>query len=396
MTLGTSTSGDRRRPTKAAGRKREHDARTWLRQNGHEKIAARIDQLERKWRAEGKKTRRNWWAVLAGKKNGRPCTVDGTPFPVLKVAQSRRGRKVTQVSPAVRGARPTPKAPARRAPKKQFAEDGAPKAALPAPRARPFVKWAGGKRQLLQEILSRLPADYGTFHEPFVGGGAVFFAVQPARAVLSDMNERLIRTYRGIKHAVGDVIALLQTYRNNKAFFLQMRDKAIDAGSDAEVAAWFIFLNKTGFNGLYRVNSKNKFNVPFGDNERAQICDEENLRACAAALAHTELNHEDFSSVLARAQPRDIVYFDPPYVPLSLTSYFTSYTATGFNMKDQLRLRDVALKLRERGVFVLISNSSDQRVLDLYKDFDCDPVSAIRQVNSNVKGRGSVTELLIT
>jgi DNA adenine methylase len=390
MALGTSTSGDRRRA------KNKNDVRAWLLQNGHEKIAAQIDQLERQWRAAGKKTRRNWWEVLAGNKRGLSCKVDGVAFPVLKAAQSRQKRSVTQAAPAVRRAKATPRPTARRGrPKKLRATDTALKASLP--RARPFVKWAGGKRQLLQEILSRLPGDHGTFHEPFVGGGAVFFAVQPARAVLSDMNERLIRAYRGIKHAVDDVIALLKTYRNNKKFFLQMRDKAIDAGSDAEVAAWFIFLNKTGFNGLYRVNSKNKFNVPFGDNSWKQVCDEENLRACAAALTNAELNCEDFSAVLERAQRGDVVYFDPPYVPLSVTSYFTSYTARGFDMKDQVRLRDVALELRKRGVSVLISNSSAQPVYDLYEpSFKCVPVSASRLVNSNVNGRGMVTELLIT
>ena len=144
---------------------------------------------------------------------------------------------------------------------------------------RPFVKWAGGKRQLLTAILERIPRDFGTYHEPFLGGGAVFFALSPAKAYLSDSNERLVRTYKDIKEHVEDVIDLLGSYKNNRRFFIQMRQQDIDRKSDAEVAAWFIFLNKTGFNGLYRGNSKNKFNVPFSDNKRAQFCDADNLRA---------------------------------------------------------------------------------------------------------------------
>ncbi|MBC8133012.1 MAG: Dam family site-specific DNA-(adenine-N6)-methyltransferase [Deltaproteobacteria bacterium] len=262
--------------------------------------------------------------------------------------------------------------------------------------AHPFLKWAGGKRQIQEKILSLLPKDFGTFHEPFLGGGAIFFGLQPKAAVLSDRNERLIRAYRGIKHTVDDVIELLKTYRNNKSFFLEMRKRPVDAGSDAEVAAWMIFLNKTGFNGLYRVNSRNVFNVPFAGNKTARWCDEDNLRACAAALRAADLKCEGFETVLDRVQSDDVVYFDPPYVPLSMTSYFTSYTSHGFDMKDQVRLRDVAVKLRKRGVFVLLSNSSAPAVRELYEpQFECIPISALRLVNSDPKGRGHVIELLI-
>jgi DNA adenine methylase len=383
------------------------DARTWLRRNGHERIVRLIDQLMEKWRLAGKKTRRNWWEILAGNQSGHSRIVDGEVFPVFAAAQRREGRTVAKAKQA-KPAKQDQKAPKpRRRPgataKVVFRRvDKRPRAAAvtetppSVPRARPFVKWAGGKRQLLGEIVARLPKEFGAFHEPFVGGGAVFFAVEPARAVLSDMNERLIRSYRGIKHDVDGVIEILKTYRNNKAFFLKARKRSIDAGSDAEVAAWFIFLNKTAFNGLYRVNSKNQFNVPFGANASARICDEANLRACAAALANAELKCEDFSAVLDRAQPGDVVYFDPPYVPLSVTSSFTSYTSQGFDMKDQARLRDVALELRRRGVFVLVSNSSAPAVRELYQaDFECADVSAFRLVNSNVKARGRITELLI-
>jgi DNA adenine methylase len=265
----------------------------------------------------------------------------------------------------------------------------------PAP--RPFLKWAGGKRQLLTEIALRLPGKFGTYYEPFVGGGALFFHLLPARAVLADQNERLIRTYSGIKNNVDEVIDRLKAHKNRKTVYLRLRKLPIDGGGDAEIAAWFIFLNKTGFNGLYRVNSRNEFNVPYGDNKNSQVCDDDNLRACSKALEHTVLLHEDFATVVKHAKAKDLVYFDPPYVPLSETSYFTSYTAAGFRSHDQTRLRDVALRLKKRGVSVLLSNSSAAEVSKLYAppDFECIPVAASRLVNSKASGRGKIAEMLI-
>ena len=263
-------------------------------------------------------------------------------------------------------------------------------------KTRPFLKWAGGKRQLLSEICRRLPERFGTYYEPFVGGGALFFHLRPGRAVLADRNRRLIRAYRGIKNHVEEVISILRTYKNQKRFFLALRKQPIDGGTDAEVAAWLIYLNRVGYNGLYRVNSRNEFNVPYGDNKHAQICHAENLRACSKALVDTSIRHADFAAVVERAKQGDLVYFDPPYVPLSETSYFTSYTAAGFDRRDQVRLRDVALELKRRGVFVVLSNSSAKLVSELYStDFECIPVAAARFVNSKVSGRGKVTELLI-
>lgn len=268
---------------------------------------------------------------------------------------------------------------------------------MPREVPRPFVKWAGGKRQLLEEISKKLPATYGRYYEPFVGGGALFFAIKPREAVLADSNRRLIRTYRGIKDHVEDVITLLKGYQNTKRFYMKKRAEKIDDASDAEVAAWFVFLNKTGFNGLYRVNSRDQFNVPYGDNAKKTYCDEDNLRACAAALASVSIEHADFEGVVADARAGDLVYFDPPYVPLSATSYFTAYTAAGFGPEDQVRLRDVALRLKQRGVHVILSNSSAGAVSELYArpDFKCIPVSATRLVNSKVTARGKVKELLI-
>jgi DNA adenine methylase len=261
---------------------------------------------------------------------------------------------------------------------------------------RPFIKWAGGKRQLLPSLIQHAPPNPSRYFEPFIGGGALFFALRPRRAVLADVNERLIRTYKGVRNNVDDVIHLLRSYPHSPAFFYGFREKKIDDRSDAEVAAWFIYLNKTGFNGLYRVNRDNCFNVPFGRYSSPNICDEPTLRACSAALAGTQLLVGDFEVVVAKAKRGDFVYFDPPYVPLSATSSFTSYTSHGFGDAEQTRLRDTAKKLKKRGVRVLLSNSSAPFVRKLYADgFDLVRVSATRAVNSKATARGAISELLI-
>jgi len=262
---------------------------------------------------------------------------------------------------------------------------------------RPFLKWAGGKRQLLSALLRRAPERHEVYFEPFVGGGALFFALRPSRAVLADLNERLVRTYRGVRDDVDAVVDLLRTYRYDEAFFYAMRDRDIDVASDAEVAAWFIYLNRTAYNGLYRVNSRNRFNVPFGRyGEGLVICDEGNLRACSALLRTVEVVVGDFETVAAGAREGDFVYLDPPYVPLSATSSFTSYTSGGFGHADQVRLRDVALRMKARGVHVVLSNSSAPAVRELYRQgFETDEVTALRQVNSRAERRGAIPELVI-
>ena len=263
-------------------------------------------------------------------------------------------------------------------------------------RARPFIKWVGGKQRLLDQMLPYMPARFGRLYEPFMGGAALFFRLRPERATLLDNNARLVRTYRGLRDHLGDVMDLLRSYPHDKAFFLELRERDIDAASDAEVAAWFVYLNKTAYNGLYRVNSKNRFNVPFGNYKRPNYCDEPNLRACAARLRKVTLDIGDFDQVAKRARAGDLVYFDPPYVPLSATSYFTSYTKDGFDMADQVRLRDLALTLKARGVHVRVSNSSAEAVYHLYEEgFEIIAVQARRDINCRPDGRGAITELLM-
>lgn len=270
------------------------------------------------------------------------------------------------------------------------------------PDAKPFLKWVGGKRQLLTEIVRHVPASFNRYHEPFVGGGALFFHLLkkgPFPAFLADSNRRLIRTYRGVQQNAEAVADLLREHerKHSKGYFQKTREwKDVDTATTTEVAAWMIYLNRTGFNGLYRVNSKNIFNVPIGKYSKPMICDVENLRACSLALRDAELEHAGFESVLDRARPGDFVYFDPPYRPLTSTAKFTTYTSEGFSDVDQVRLRDVALLLKQRGVSVLLSNSNSPFIEEIYRgDFDQVKVGARRSVNSDPKGRGMIQELLI-
>ncbi|MDP6931376.1 MAG: DNA adenine methylase [Myxococcota bacterium] len=281
--------------------------------------------------------------------------------------------------------------------------------AEPAPaKARPFLKWVGGKRSLVTRLREHLPAHVRRYYEPFVGGGALFFSLAQegpgstlgtARPTLSDRNERLIRTYRAVRDQVDPLVECLQDHasHHSKEFFLELRDREIDRETDdVAVAAWLIYLNRTAFNGLYRVNSKGRFNVPFGRYVRPRICDEDNLRACSRILQGVELRVAAYDEATEGARARDLVYFDPPYVPVSTTSSFTSYTRDGFTLDDQVGLRDLALELKDRGVHVVLSNSDTPTVRELYdQGFQWRPVAVKRAINSVGSQRGPVGELII-
>lgn len=261
---------------------------------------------------------------------------------------------------------------------------------------RPFLKWAGGKSQLVESLRLKVPEHYNNYFEPFVGAGALYYALKPKRAVLSDINSRLVKTWLGVRDHLDELMALLRSYPNDPDFFAEQRARDIDSASTVQIAAWMIYLNKTGFNGLYRVNSKNRFNVPFGRYPKPAICDERNLRAASALLADTEILHAPFTHVEERAVAGDFVYFDPPYVPLSTSSSFTSYTQDGFRLEDQRALRDLALRLKAKGVAVLLSNSSADVVSELYAEgFERAKLSAARSINSVGAGRGDIFELIM-
>lgn len=266
--------------------------------------------------------------------------------------------------------------------------------------ARPWAKWVGGKSRLLPQILPRLPKKIKTYYEPFLGGGAVFFALAAEkrfkRAVLSDLNAELIHTYGVIAYEPDAVIECLSKHVYEKEYYYAVR--ASKPRAFATRAARMIYLNRTGFNGLYRVNRKGEFNVPFGRYTNPTICDEENLWAVANVLRkqRVSLLSDDFEITVARARKGDAVYFDPPYVPLSDTADFTAFTKGGFDEAAQVRLRDCFKELDDRGVHVLLSNSNTPLVRKLYKGFQISRVKAPRRVNSKGDKRGDVTELLIS
>jgi len=270
--------------------------------------------------------------------------------------------------------------------------------------AKPFLKWAGGKRQLQSELAARIPPEAlarlergnATYHEPFMGGAALFFALQPKLARLSDMNDALVCAYLGVQQEVEETIATLADLPYDRDTFLQLREVGQPDDSFALAAAWFIYMNRCCFNGIWRVNRAGKFNVPFGRYTNPTICDAENLRACSAALRNAVIAHDRFESVLDRAAVGDVVYFDPPYVPVSDSANFTAYTVDGFTARDQARLADVALELTHRGVHVLLSNSDAPQVHKLYRGWKIDRVSARRNVNSKKDKRGPVQEVIIT
>jgi DNA adenine methylase len=261
--------------------------------------------------------------------------------------------------------------------------------------ATPFLKWAGGKSELLPEIWKRLPRSFNTYWEPFLGGGALFFALAPVEAVLLDVNEELVNCYEMVKTNVGALIAELNEHRNSPSHFLHVRNMRAWQLDPIRRAARVIFLNKTCFNGLYRVNQRGEFNVPFGHYLNPNFCDERTLRAASKALGSTEILCRDFRVLLYRAQPGDFIYFDPPYDPLSSTSSFTSYSESPFGAREQKALAAVFKALDERKCRVMLSNSDTPFIRKLYKRFQIEPVLASRAINCNGAKRGKISELII-
>lgn len=264
---------------------------------------------------------------------------------------------------------------------------------------RPFVKWVGGKAQLMKEITTRLPQTFTRYYEPFVGGGALFFHLQPKQAYLSDINDELINVYNVVKNNVEALIEELSNHVYEESYFYRVReaDRSPSYGQWGIIqkASRFIYLNKTCYNGLYRVNSKGHFNAPFGDYRNPKICDPVNLRLCSQALQKAEVYCTSYHIVEERAQPGDFVYFDPPYAPLTATSNFTNYYKSGFGIEDQAELRDLCLRLDKKGVQWMVSNSSAPLILDLYKDYNIELISASRAINSKGKLRGKVKEVIV-
>lgn len=266
--------------------------------------------------------------------------------------------------------------------------------------AHPFLKWAGGKKQLVDRLLQVFPREIDTYFEPFVGGGALFFALAEGQrfrhAVLNDTNRELMDAFRSVRDFPDELIGQLERLPFNKATFMALR--AVDPMDLSPVrrTARMIYLNRTCFNGLYRVNKSGKFNVPWGKYKNPRIINAENLHACAEVLNRcASLYCSDFATVVDDAKPGDLVYFDPPYIPLSDTSNFRSYTVDGFTIDDHHRLAICFRELAQKRVAVVASNSDTELTHKLYDGFERHQVMAKRAINSKADQRGPISELII-
>ncbi len=264
---------------------------------------------------------------------------------------------------------------------------------------KPFVKWAGGKRQLVDILLSNVPPSFNRYFEPFVGGGALLFELQPQKAVISDINEELINAYKVIKDNVEELINSLKKHKNTKEYYYAIRAINPKTLTPVERASRFIYLNKTCFNGLYRENSKGQFNVPFGRYKNPKICDEENLRAVSEFLNKIEITilNCDYKITCEMAKSGDFVYLDPPYYPISKTASFTKYNKNGFSEEDQIELSEIFKELDRKGCYVMLSNSNTEFIKKLYANYRIQEIKANRFINCKANRRGkSNIEVLIT
>lgn len=270
--------------------------------------------------------------------------------------------------------------------------------------AQPFLKWAGGKRQLLP-IINKFIPQFTQYYEPFIGAGAVLLAIQPVNSTINDTNSELVNCYQVIKKSPQKLLELCQRHqaKNSKEYFYHLREQDrqndFTARSSVERAARIIYLNKTCFNGLFRVNRKGQFNVPYGNYANPTIADPEVIKAVSTYLNQGNVNilSGDFEQAVAMAKPGAFIYFDPPYYPLSSTSSFNSYSLNGFGETEQIRLKKLCDNLSDKGCKILLSNSSALFIRDLYSDsrYQIEAVDAARSINSVSSKRGKIKELLI-
>lgn len=256
--------------------------------------------------------------------------------------------------------------------------------------AKPFVKWVGGKRSILGELVPRLPEHYGDYYEPFVGGGALFFSVQPDKAHLSDINLHLVLTYRAVRDNVEGLIAMLKEHetKHNKTYYLRARKKLGSETNPTAIAALLIYLNKTCYNGLYRVNKAGEYNVPMGDYANPTIVDEDTLRADSAVLKGAEIEQRNFTQI--KPKKNAFYYLDPPY-----HETYDGYNGSGFGDEKHKELADFCKKVDETGGFFMLSNSDTPFVRSLYKGYTIEQVAASRSVSCKAHQRGKENELII-
>lgn len=264
---------------------------------------------------------------------------------------------------------------------------------------KPVIKWVGGKRQLMTKIKEYMPREYNNYFEPFIGGGAVFFELKKENSHINDYNPELTNLYEVIKTKPEALIKDLSKHENSSEYYYAMREldrkPNFKRMSKVKRASRFIYLNKTGFNGLYRVNQKGQNNVPYGRYANPTILDADNIRACSEALQTTTITTGDFENIKAHVKEGDFVYFDPPYAPLSATSNFTAYTDKGFDDDMQFRLKELCDYIDSIGAYFMLSNSYTGFILDLYSDYTIKTVEANRALNCKATGRGKINEVLV-
>lgn len=266
----------------------------------------------------------------------------------------------------------------------------------------PVVKWVGGKRQIIDEITKYVPETFSTYYEPFLGGGAVLFELQPKKAVVNDINKELMNIYEVIKENVDDLIEELKQHKNKKDYFYKIRELDRDREqysllTPVQRASRIIYLNKTCYNGLFRVNKSGEFNAPFGNYKNPNIVNEPTLRAVSNYFNKAKIRFacQDFEDALKWARKGAFVYLDPPYDPVSETASFTGYDKGGFDREEQIRLKKTCDKLNKKGINFLLSNSATDFIMDLYQDYRIEVIQAKRAINSKADKRGDVDEVLV-
>jgi DNA adenine methylase len=252
------------------------------------------------------------------------------------------------------------------------------------------VKWAGGKRQLINILLKNIPSQYNMYLEPFVGAGALLFALSPKHAIVSDINPEIINAYLVIKNNVKTLISSLRKHINTENYFYRIRSKDPKRLSQVQRASRFIYLNRTCFNGLYRENSKGEFNVPFGNYKKPKILDKENLVTVSDYLNSNKIKIlcRDYKKTVSLAKQGDFVYFDPPYHPFNATSSFTKYSKGDFTEKDQIELSQIFRELDNKGCYVMLSNSNTKFIRNLYRGYNIRSIAANRAINCKAERRG--------
>lgn len=271
-------------------------------------------------------------------------------------------------------------------------------------KVRPLLKWAGGKRQIVHHLISKLPEKFSVYYEPFFGAGALFLELYNRgllkKAVISDLNKELIALYTLVRDRCSGIIEELENIRftNNKDDYYRARDlfNSMESDHNPEKAALMIYLNRHAYNGLYRVNSSGKFNVPFGRYAHPSLPTPDDIISFSKALSNVKIINKDFETAVSDATVSDFVYFDPPYAPLSRSSDFSAYSSLGFSLDEQKRLSRVFEELSSRGVMVMESNSATPFIKDLYRNYPQSTVQASRNINSKSNGRGKISELIIT